>query len=345
MTDAALYTVTDLGGLPGFSKSQATALNDVGQVVGTLTSDAVNAAGSALDSYGFLWSENQMMFLGRCLPRSINNHGQIAGAVHDRFLTVSSVAAALGHAGRLKTLTPRVDDKKSLYSMAEAINESGLIVGFSKSSQAGKIPCLWEDGTLCPLPLPKGCQGGSAAAVNDRGQIAGEVWVGIEANNHAILWEADRAMLLGEPPGCGQSRAVALNNRGTVLLRGIQSNLAGIVRQVMKNNTLNADTFETLNYDETSFLWQKGQMTVIDVEANALNDSHQVVGWISPVLGQKSKAFLWQEGKLNDLNTLIPVGSDWHLLRANGINNNGQIVGYGYHHGQCRAFLLTPITK
>ena len=297
MKNLVTYTITDLGGLPGFGISKAMALNDAGQVVGTLRSDAGEDEGFCRDFCGFLWSESQMISLNRCLPKSINNHGQIAGAVYHSLPPAADVAAALGNAGRLKPLMPRVGDEKSLYSVAEAINKNGLIVGFSKSSHAGKIPCLWEDGMVRPLPLPEGYLGGTAAAVNDRGQIAGEVWAGNEADSHAVLWEADRALLLGEPSGYGQSRAVALNNRGAVLLRGIQSNLAAITSQVMASNSLSAETLETLTYQETSFLWHNDQMTSIDGLANAINDSHQVVGRTVPAKWQKPKAFLWQEGE------------------------------------------------
>src|SRR6185503_7829555 len=39
---------------------------------------------------------------------------------------------------------------------------------------------------------------------------------------------------------------------------------------------------------------------------------------------------------------LIPQDSGWTLISARGINNQGQIVGFGTHNGQTRAFLLTP---
>jgi hypothetical protein len=32
----------------------------------------------------------------------------------------------------------------------------------------------------------------------------------------------------------------------------------------------------------------------------------------------------------------------WTLLQAGGINNRGQIDGFGVHNGNYRAFLLTP---
>jgi hypothetical protein len=42
------------------------------------------------------------------------------------------------------------------------------------------------------------------------------------------------------------------------------------------------------------------------------------------------------------LNDLIPQGLSWDLMAANGINDGGEIVGFGLHAGQIRAFRLTP---
>ncbi len=92
-------------------------------------------------------------------------------------------------------------------------------------------------------------------------------------------------------------------------------------------------------------------MQPIDGLATALNDQGQVVGWSGSDLSAEAiakgveagHAFLWQNGELLDLNDLLPAESGWRLTKANGINNHGQIVGYGLHDGHTRAFLLTPI--
>jgi hypothetical protein len=44
-----------------------------------------------------------------------------------------------------------------------------------------------------------------------------------------------------------------------------------------------------------------------------------------------------------DLQTLIPAGTTWQLYAANGISDNGMIVGEGLHDGLPRGFLLTPM--
>jgi probable HAF family extracellular repeat protein len=54
-------------------------------------------------------------------------------------------------------------------------------------------------------------------------------------------------------------------------------------------------------------------------------------------------AFLYSGGKMRDLNTLIPRGTGWELYAATGIDDTGEIVGYGaIRGGDVHAFLLTP---
>jgi probable HAF family extracellular repeat protein len=72
--------------------------------------------------------------------------------------------------------------------------------------------------------------------------------------------------------------------------------------------------------------------------ATAVNDSGQVVG------GTGGHAFLYDNGKMVDLNTLISSASGWLLESATAVNDSGQIVGYGTNsRGKTDAFLLTPL--
>lgn len=54
-------------------------------------------------------------------------------------------------------------------------------------------------------------------------------------------------------------------------------------------------------------------------------------------------AFLYSNGQMQDLNALIPLNSGWVLQSASGINDTGQIVGFGTLNGVLTGFLLTPI--
>jgi probable HAF family extracellular repeat protein len=53
-------------------------------------------------------------------------------------------------------------------------------------------------------------------------------------------------------------------------------------------------------------------------------------------------AFVYSNGKMRDLNKLIPANSGWVLSTAYSINDARQIVGYGTLNKQSRAFLLAP---
>ena len=46
--------------------------------------------------------------------------------------------------------------------------------------------------------------------------------------------------------------------------------------------------------------------------------------------------------KMQDLNKMIPVRAGWVLQEGAGINDSGQIAGYGTLQGELHAFLLTP---
>jgi probable HAF family extracellular repeat protein/autotransporter-associated beta strand protein len=66
---------------------------------------------------------------------------------------------------------------------------------------------------------------------------------------------------------------------------------------------------------------------------------------MSLVAGGANHAFVsYSGGAAADLNDLIPAGSGWILNFARGINNAGQIVGFGTSNGEQHAFLLTPNT-
>lgn len=75
--------------------------------------------------------------------------------------------------------------------------------------------------------------------------------------------------------------------------------------------------------------------------ANGINNRAQVVGRSIAANGE-DHAFLWSDGLMTDLNSVVPAGSGWTLIEAASINGSGQIVCFGTINGQTHAFLLTP---
>ncbi len=84
--------------------------------------------------------------------------------------------------------------------------------------------------------------------------------------------------------------------------------------------------------------------------ARDIDESGRAVGWSRGISGNEAEQFsatLWEDGKVTDLNDLIPADSGWKLIDAYAINESGRIVGSAFKAGnesQLRAFLLTPDT-
>jgi len=151
--------MTGLGTLGG-SESEATAINDLGQVVG----HSLTASGGA-NRNPFLWENGNMIdlgvILGTAIPTDINNAGLVVGGGSTGgFLLDNGIIVDLGG------ISP------------DAINNNNQIVGDSTSGQAA----LWQDGNI--FNLNNLIDDGNwsllrASDINDTGEIVG---VGINPN-------------------------------------------------------------------------------------------------------------------------------------------------------------------
>jgi probable HAF family extracellular repeat protein len=99
-----------------------------------------------------------------------------------------------------------------------------------------------------------------------------------------------------------------------------------------------------------AFLWKKGVLHDIgavdgdDCSAGiSINSANQIVGQSFACNGPVSHAFLWENGRIVDLNRLISHRSHLQLQVASNINNRGEIAGFGVlPNGKQHAFLLVP---
>jgi probable HAF family extracellular repeat protein len=135
--------MTDLGGLRGFADSQAVAINDRGQIIGTSgSSDGPHRA--------FLWQNGRMIDLG-----TLGGTKSDAVAINERGQVVGSSTTASGARHAFVWQNGKMTDLGTLggrESAAAAINDRGQIVGSSQTAKTRKSarleyglrhPVLW----------------------------------------------------------------------------------------------------------------------------------------------------------------------------------------------------------
>jgi probable HAF family extracellular repeat protein len=189
------------------------------------------------------------------------------------------------------------------------------------------------------LPPLSGDPDGAATAINDHGQVVGISGicanaVGGSTAAHAVLWENGAPTNIGNLGGVAWNTPTAINNHGVVV--GF-SDLPG-------------DSAASPNYH--AFIWTKsGGMTDMGTLpgdsfsiAWGINEQGQVVGQSIDASGS-SRAFLWQNGVMTDLNTLVAAGP-LSLVYANDINDSGEIAGGASNSttGDSPAFLAVPLS-
>jgi len=158
----AINPATDDLGTFGGSYSRAAGINDFGHVAGSWLPIPPPGAGAPYPR-GFLWRNGRMIDVGNLGiggVYGVNNAGQIVGGFNFR--------AFVWDRGVMTFLTP----VSAASSTAHGINNSGQAIGVSDG-----IAFLYSDGDFYNLnnliPGRSGWVLRHAAAINDRGQIAG----------------------------------------------------------------------------------------------------------------------------------------------------------------------------
>ena len=192
---------------------------------------------------------------------------------------------------------------------------------------------LWRDGEITDLGALPGANDTFPNWVNDRGEVVGASFNGVDPASgapllDAILWKNGSVIDLGGIPGGNQSIANSINARGEVVgaaVNGTPDPFPNLWPILFFNNTTEIHAVR----------WRHGVVRDLgtlggpDSTAIFVNDSGQIAGQsltdftINLATGQPTQhPFLWQHGKMLDLGTLGGT-----LGFPTGINKRGQVVG------------------
>ncbi len=212
-----------------------------------------------------------------------------------------------------------IDTPSGASSEAHAINDNGWVVG-----EAGVRGFVYHDGKMTDLGCLSDEYGTVAYAINRRNQIVGS------SGRQPFLWQDGKMSALpGLKQAKGEGLAFGISDAGEIV---------GVV-------------------DSRAFLWKEGKVTWLgrlalfgSAYAQKINRYGQIVGSAENGKGDgnwgiKKSAFLYDGGKMYDLNKLL-VKSDhqYELVSAWDINDRGNIVcRYALDGGCLGTVLLVPV--
>jgi probable HAF family extracellular repeat protein len=323
------YTITDLGAFTSGagSDSNASAINNAGVVVGY--------SDTPTGRHAFRWTNGVLSDLGT-LPgggsstaNAINDAGVVAGTA-DRFSGGYGYPVKWSASGVVTDLGGPLVNR---LGAANAIDPRGRIVGGQRpaDSEGSPYAMVYElDGSSRYLADPPE-QLGAATGINGLGHIT--------ANPGYVVWDGGR---LFKMPGLryfdGDLATVnAINERDQVVGSapigdGLSHAVFWYAPDVIDHGAPIGIDIGTVD-------------GISNNAAKAINAAGQVVGTADPMCHPCAapRAWVWQQGTtVTALDTLIPAGTGWLLQEANGINDQGQIVGRGLLNGHYHAYLLTP---
>jgi probable HAF family extracellular repeat protein len=315
------YSVTDLGSLSTHGYSVAMGVNAAGQVTGASGSTGTN------NSDVFLYSDGSLTNLGTLggtsgIGNAINRLGQVAG------YSQNSAGTYRGFFTSGETLVD-IGDLGGGSAVAYGINDKGQVIGSAVTASGDNHPFLYTNGRMTDLGTlgsPTGSGWWNAAqGVNNSGAVTG-ISYDVHGNFFGFVWKSGKMTKMGTLGGAW-SLGTGINNKGQITGQAYTKNGSAhaFIATCATCSLKDLGTFA----GSTSSLW-----------GNAISDSGVVVG--RSTFQNTYHAFVYNGARIKDLNSMIPAGSGWVLIEADGINASGQIVGMGTHNGQERGFLLTP---
>jgi probable HAF family extracellular repeat protein len=288
------------------------------------------------------------------LPARVNERGDVVGTFYS---TVDSnfFHGFLYRDGRMTQLVP------GLFSQAVGVNESGTVAGFGGTG-SGYRGWVISGGVRTDIP-PLSPDGSYTAGINDAGDVVGYGLV--RSSARAFLFRGGETIDLGLPAGADASYAKGINNRGEII--GIAytggTNLGVVYRDgdwsylvpdqvggaypVSINDA--GEIVGTVSWGNRAARFRDGVTTLLgpaNVEsvASDVNNQGLAVGSYGTLLNRR--AFVDDGTRFVDLNTLLTPGTGWVVHHASGINDAGNIVGYGrFRGGPRRAYMLVPVPE
>jgi uncharacterized membrane protein len=255
------------------------------------------------------------------------------------------------------------------------------VVGTAATTLFGtdRLPIKWFNGVVSQLPLPPGETLGDANSVNFSGIAVGSVDAGSNQRGAIYLGGGGGIITATTATGCFFVTAFGINDSSRIVGQGIDPNNAarnvGIVYDIGDNDAFEVGALAGFNgalafgvsntgyvvgssmLNQGSglpFIWSdQGGMVAVPLASGTSQGSARAVNSAGWVVGTDSSAFaipfLYDGTNTYRLADLIPPNSGWDLSMntsssADGISEDGVIVGTGVHNGETHAYAMVPVS-
>ena len=266
------------------------------------------------------------------------------------------------------------------FAVSNSGNDSGIVVGTAATSLNGnsRLPVVWDNGVVSQLPLPLGQTLGDANSVNASTVAVGSVGAG--SDQRGVIYSGGNATIITQttPGGSFFLTAFGINDSGRIVGQGIDplnaARNVGIVYDIGQSAAFEVGALPGFNgalafgvsnngyvvgssmLNQGSglpFIWSKvNGMVAVPLASGTSQGNARAVNSNGWVVGTDSSAFaipfLYDGANTYRLADLIPPGSGWDLSTntsssADGISENGIIVGTGVHNGEIHAYAMVPV--
>src|SRR5947199_2096303 len=266
------------------------------------------------------------------------------------------------------------------YCVSNSANDSGDVVGTAATTVfgSGRLPVIWQNGVASQLPLPAGQTLGDANSVNATNVAVGSVNAG--SDQRGVIYSGGSATIITQTTTNGSFflTAFGINDSGRIVGQGIDPNNAarnvGIVYDIGQSMAFEVGALPGMNgalafgVSDSGYvvgssmlnqgpglpsIWSDGGgIVAIPLASGTSEGSARAVNSAGWAVGTDSSAFaipfLYDGNMTYRLADLLPPNSGWDLSMntsssADGISEDGVIVGTGVHNGDIHAYAMVPV--
>jgi probable HAF family extracellular repeat protein len=287
---SGIYTITDLGTLPGTVQSVATGINNSGQIIGFTNNTIIPGLAPGANSQSFLYSNGHMTSVtpvGGGTAMAINDSGEVVGGVNVGVNNSGQIVGSPFQVPFTSTAGTMTTTQASFNPVG--INDAGQIAGTIFRPGGGTDAAIYQNGQVFDIGKALGLFGVQtqtvAMGIDRAGDVLFSVFNGNNNTNTYMIYKADgstQTLTGGGPPS-------GMNNLGQV----VGNNSFGYGFLFSNGSYVSLGSLLPPN---TVSLWQF-------LDPSAINDEGEIVG-TGQINGQVH-AFLMTPNATPEPSTLV----------------------------------------